>query len=617
MKRILIILSAVLLAAACNEDPATDQTYDSTITPVIAFDDSSEIIAGVTYVQFTNASTAVGTELTEFFWHFGFAGEGNWSEEFEPDPILYKTPGEYTVTLTAYGADGNQASVKRTLTVLAANAAPTAEFTYSPAVVYAGTEVTFTDKSTDSDGEIASRKWSFSDGATAEGESVTHTFASAGVFTVTLEVADDRGEPAAVTKAVSVRSSAVTAFTVNWSLAVAQAGALYNGGVVAVSNMGNIYFASGEGKLVAVNPQGQKIWEYDANPDGIDLSQYVSYPSVDSDGTVFWAAHGPNVSHVYAFDGETGEKRWENTTAFAGGARIYFSTPCITPDFVAVGNRGTSGHISALSKSTGKAVANATPANGGVDSVVAMLKNGTTVYTVSGDYGIGLMLPDPTFTWMAVPTASGFTPGTILTGRNTQLCIGADDCVYMCGSKKNSGTWNIACFDCSHLEAAGTKSPKWTQDLPGEFQRTGASLSADGSTLYIISDYTASEGLACFALNTSNGAVKWSYPLTAKSTSVPAVDNLGNIHFCTVDGNYIVLKDNGNSCAEVYKEKVADGFEGSPTLSPVDGCAYAVGSDGASGTMKLYAISFPEVSGPADSAWAQYGQNAAHSNYQK
>lgn len=92
-------------------------------------------MAGVTPVTFTNTTSVEGTTVAEYFWHFGFSGEGNWSEEAEPDPIVYNQAGEYTVTLTAWGADGNRATVKKVVTVLADNVVPTADFSYSPMMV--------------------------------------------------------------------------------------------------------------------------------------------------------------------------------------------------------------------------------------------------------------------------------------------------------------------------------------------------------------------------------------------------------------------------------------------------------------------------------------------------
>lgn len=616
----LLCAAAFALTAGCSDSSEVDLTYDSTIEPVIEFDDSEEIIAGQTYVSFRNRTTAEGTTVNRYFWHFGFAGEGNWSEDLEPDPVCYKTPGEYTVTLTAWGEDGNKASAVRTVKVYAANVAPTAAFTYTPAAVRTGVEVRFTSTSNDEDGEIAACEWTLPDGSTATGSTALYTFTEAGVFRVTLKVTDDRGESNTLTKAVNVREGDITEFTLNWATAVAESTALCPAGVVAVSDLGYVYFTSSEGKIIGLDmASGAQRWMYDAAAkDNVSAGEYVSYPSVDTDGTVYWVAHGVGSAaastHAYAFDGETGTPLWNNGTAYSQGDRIYYSTPCITPTAIVVGNRGTLGVIRGFEKATGKNFATVKPANGGADGSVVGLRNGAVVFPVSGDYGFGLMLPDATFGWSAVPTSSAFTPNKILTGGHFQLCVDDRDRIYV-GGKIKTGSWNIACFDCSSLSASGDKVPVWSQTLDAGFSATGASLNADASTLYVITDAASPYNL--YALNTANGATRWSYALSAKSSSVPAVDDQGRVHLCTEDGYYIVLQDNGASCTEVYKEKVADAIFGSPTLSPVNGSAFFIGSDAAAGKLKVYSVSVPGTSGPADSPWAQYGQNAGHCNYQK
>lgn len=117
MKRIISLLcvACLVLITACSDDKEVGPIFDSVLTPDFTFDDGAEIIAGVDAVQFTDNSTAKGTEISGYFWHFGFAGLGNWSEEAAPDPVMYKEAGEYVVTLTVYGADGNSSSTKRTI----------------------------------------------------------------------------------------------------------------------------------------------------------------------------------------------------------------------------------------------------------------------------------------------------------------------------------------------------------------------------------------------------------------------------------------------------------------------------------------------------------------------
>ena len=617
MKRFISLLSVVSLLAlgACTEgNDDMNNVYDSVITPDFTISDG-EIVAGTTAVTFTNATVVEGTTVTDYFWHFGFSGEGNWSEEAQPDPVVYKQAGEYTVTLTAWGADGNRATVKKIVTVLADNVLPTADFSYAPMMVNVGDEVTFTDKSSDSDGEIVSRKWTFPDGSTSTAESPSYTFSAQGMFRVTLSVTDDRGGESSVTKSINVREGDVSEFTVLWSKEVASADALCAANVVTVSDLGYIYAVTGDGKLVALDAAGEVAWEYDAAAqDKVLLTKEIAYASVDADGTVYWAAHAYGsdaVPTVYAFDGTSGSVLWKNQTAYVSGDRIAYSTPCVTPEMVVVGNRGTSGMLRRFDKASGRNTATVKPANGGISAGTIVLKSGAAIYTASGTHGYGLMVPDNLSGWAAVAKDNGFTPGDILSSNQCQPCVGSDNVLYLAGTVNGSGTWNLAAFDCTNLTATSSKTPKWSVALDGGFKQTGASLSADGQTLYIVADAVTPS--VVYALNTSNGATRWSWTLDAESHSIPAVDNLGQVHVVTASGTYVVLSPEGDV---VYSQKLADSFEGSVSIAEW-GYAYVLGKDTAAGKLKVYAVALPGVTSAADSSWSQYGGNARHINYQK
>jgi PKD repeat protein len=87
-----------------------------------------------------------------------------------------------------------------------ANVAPTAAFTSSCVDL----TCTFTDTSTDSDGTIAGRSWTFGDGGTSTLASVSHTYAAAATYTVTLLVTDNGGASGSVSSTVAVSAPPAT-----------------------------------------------------------------------------------------------------------------------------------------------------------------------------------------------------------------------------------------------------------------------------------------------------------------------------------------------------------------------------------------------------------------------
>src|SRR2546425_343232 len=80
------------------------------------------------------------------------------------------------------------------------NQPPTASFSAS----CTGLSCSFTDASSDPDGRVAGWSWTFGDGGTATTQSPSHTYGTAGTYTVQLTVTDDKGATGATAKSVTV-----------------------------------------------------------------------------------------------------------------------------------------------------------------------------------------------------------------------------------------------------------------------------------------------------------------------------------------------------------------------------------------------------------------------------
>jgi len=80
------------------------------------------------------------------------------------------------------------------------NYPPTADFSFTTT----GLTVNFTDQSTDSGGSVVDWDWNFGDGNTSATQNPSHTYATGGIYTVSLKVTDDDGATDLVLKDVTV-----------------------------------------------------------------------------------------------------------------------------------------------------------------------------------------------------------------------------------------------------------------------------------------------------------------------------------------------------------------------------------------------------------------------------
>ncbi|MBA3555198.1 MAG: PKD domain-containing protein, partial [Gemmatimonadales bacterium] len=119
-------------------------------------------------------------------WNFG---NGETSTTANPS-ITFAAPGSYNVSLEVTDDAGAANAVTRSVTVSPApSTPPTADFSFS----CSGLTCTFTDRSTDPDGQIAAGSWAFGDGGTSAAPSPSRTYAKAGTYTVVLTLAYSGG----------------------------------------------------------------------------------------------------------------------------------------------------------------------------------------------------------------------------------------------------------------------------------------------------------------------------------------------------------------------------------------------------------------------------------------
>jgi PKD repeat protein len=157
-------------------------------------------------VDGTSSSDSDGT-IASYAWDFGDAGTATTAKASH----TFSKAGSYSVKLTVTDNDGATASSTQVVTVTtpAANVPPTSAFTTTTS----GLAITADGStSTDSDGTVAGYAWTFGDGGTATGKTTNHTYTTAGTFTVSLTVTDDKGATNTSTRTITLTAPADAPF---------------------------------------------------------------------------------------------------------------------------------------------------------------------------------------------------------------------------------------------------------------------------------------------------------------------------------------------------------------------------------------------------------------------
>jgi PKD repeat protein len=139
-------------------------------------------------VSFTDASSPGSAPITSWAWDFG---DGAQSAEQNPSHS-YAESGLYTVSLTVTTDVGSDTETKTDFIAVACDP-PVADFSAEPTSGTCPLVVDFTDASEPGSLPITSWLWDFGDGAQSTEQNPSHSYAEAGLYTVTLTVTTDVG----------------------------------------------------------------------------------------------------------------------------------------------------------------------------------------------------------------------------------------------------------------------------------------------------------------------------------------------------------------------------------------------------------------------------------------
>lgn len=574
---IILSLIAMTILHSCSDE---DNNLDLGKIPETTFKtDKESYTIGETVYLFDN--TPDEDNIESYYWHFGIEGSGSYSID-KNTSITYTRPGTYIVKLTVTNKEGGYKTSEKEIVIDRVNEPPVADFILSPTVSVIGSLVTFTDKSEDDD-TIVSWLWEFGDGATSNEQNAEYVYSHGGFVKVKLTVTDDKGLSNSREKTILVRSSLTPGvLEILWTKTFETSSKLRSVSP-AVGDNSNIYVTSNGLKLYSYSPDGTQNWMFDLNKSGA-VGNQESSPAVDTDGTIYVGVGqgtGSTNAYLYAINPD-GSQKWEYLIGV--GARVAYTSPVITADGnIAIGNRGSGGSLRVVDRNKNQQWS--TTPSGGVGGGLAADKSGNIYSGSTGTYGFASSKDGKVSTNYL---GSGYS------ANGTSPAIDENGNIYLGLNNGSIGTL-VSCND------QGNKN--WEFATTGSISQGGPAIGADG-TIYI-----GSTGGKLYAVS-KGGSQRWSYTNPYDITCVPAIDSDGYIHITDEGGYYTILDASGTMKQQV---KLGSKIWSSPVISDY-GIIYITVEDG--DACKLVAIDFG-VKGPANSSWAQRGQNARRTFLQK
>ena len=168
---------------------------------VITFSPQNPLVGQTVFFDGTDSTAPAGRSIESYVWNFG-DGE---TQTGPHQGHIYSTANTFLVRLTVIDSEGFSASITQEIKVGSAD--PAAAFTVSPSTGTTTTIFNFDASASTAvpPATIETYLWNFGDGSpSANGETASHTFTTAGTYTVTLRVTDSAGRTDTTTETVEV-----------------------------------------------------------------------------------------------------------------------------------------------------------------------------------------------------------------------------------------------------------------------------------------------------------------------------------------------------------------------------------------------------------------------------
>ncbi len=546
-------------------------------------------------LNFSNAST----NATSYIWDFGDGVNSSLATPVH----TYSTQGTYTITLTANHSNGCNDIVTQTVTF---TSKPTAAFTVTGgSQCVTNNSYLFTNASINATNYI----WSFGDGATSTLPNPTHSYATAGTFTVTLTASNENGCTTSSTGTVTVVAKPTAAFSLN-NFNVCTSGntvSLTNTSTGATSylwDFGNGVLSNQANPTVTYSTAGTYTITLTAtNSNGCSDVATQTVTTVTKPIAAFTVVGGNQcvTNNSYSFNDNstnTSSYAWSfgdgTTSASNSPTHSYTTAGTYTVTLVVTSATGctasSSSSVTVVAKPTaafnfnnfnactsGNTVTLANTSTGATNylwdfgnGVLSNQTSPTVTYSTAGTYTITLTATNSngcsetiskTVTTISKPTAI-FT-----IANNATQCTGNNNFSFVNNSvNASSYAWNFGDGATSTLN-----SPSHTYTGSGTFTVTLTVSNSAGcssssiATVTILSKPTASFNLSNYNACTSNNTIS---PNNTSTNATSYVWDFGDnilsaqpnpVHTYTNAGTYVVtlITTNSNGCSDTTKQSIA------------------------------------------------------------